>query len=188
MAKTIMPLLSAEASGKIAKSLVFFYWKGLNVVRKYTIPANPRSVDMKSVRTKLAALGKNIAAMTTAAPAGKIVTLLKAAAPANLIWNSYFVKAALDQIKSEAVFTAAELAYTSHTRKDEFDASAADLGMSDILPGVAFSQTVSAGFQLYLGAYAAQKLGLVGTTNYGAALSGWVTKDITSFAKDYTTA
>lgn len=188
MAKTIMPLLSAEASGKIAKSMVFFYWKGLNVVRKYTIPANPRSLDMKSVRMKLAALGKNIAAMTTAAPAGKIVTVLKAAAPANMIWNSYFVKAALDQIKSDAAFTAAEAAFAAHAHKGVFDASAASLGMSDILPGVAFSQTVSAGFQLYLGAYAAQKLGLVGTTNYGADLSSWVTQDITSFAKDYTTA
>lgn len=188
MAKTIMPLLSAEASGKIAKSMVFFYWKGLNVVRKYTIPANPRSLDMKSVRMKLAALGKNIAAMTTAAPAGKIVTVLKAAAPANMIWNSYFVKAALDQIKSDAAFTAAEAAYAAHAHKGVFDASAASLGMSDILPGIAFSQTVSAGFQLYLGAYAAQKLGLVGTTNYGADLSSWVTQDITSFAKDYTTA
>lgn len=188
MAKTIMPLLSAEASGKIAKSMVFFYWKGLNVVRKYTIPANPRSLDMKSVRMKLAALGKNISAMTTSAPAGKIVTVLKAAAPANMIWNSYFVKAALDQIKSEAAFTAAEAAYAAHAQKGVFDASAASLGMSDILPGVAFSQTVSAGFQLYLGAYAAQKLGLVGTTNYGADLSSWVTQDITSFAKDYTTA
>lgn len=188
MAKTIMPLLSAEASGKIAKSMVFFYWKGLNVVRKYTIPSNPRSLDMKSVRMKLAALGKNIAAMTTAAPAGKIVTVLKAAAPANMIWNSYFVKAALDQIKSDAAFTAAEAAYAAHAQKGVFDASAASLGMSDILPGVAFSQTVSAGFQLYLGAYAAQKLGLVGTTNYGADLSSWVTQDITSFAKDYTTA
>jgi len=43
MAKLTAPLFSFGASGKLADSLVFGSWKGLNIVRKYVIPANPQS-------------------------------------------------------------------------------------------------------------------------------------------------
>lgn len=43
MAKVTMPLMSVDASGKIAKTLVFFKWKGLDVVRSYAVPSNPRT-------------------------------------------------------------------------------------------------------------------------------------------------
>jgi len=43
MAKLKAPLLSLGASGAIGKSLVFFPWKGLDVVREYVIPANPKT-------------------------------------------------------------------------------------------------------------------------------------------------
>jgi len=68
MAKVVMPLLSAEASGKIADTMVFFYWKGRNVVRRWVTPTNPRSAGQKNIRTRLAAMGKNLAAMVTASP------------------------------------------------------------------------------------------------------------------------
>ncbi|GAH56681.1 unnamed protein product, partial [marine sediment metagenome] len=34
-------LMSLGASGQLGKALVFFPWKGLNVVREYVVPANP---------------------------------------------------------------------------------------------------------------------------------------------------
>lgn len=43
MAKLKAPLLSFGAGGKLAKSLVFFPWKGINAVREYVIPANPQT-------------------------------------------------------------------------------------------------------------------------------------------------
>jgi len=43
MAKLKAPLMSLGASGQLGKSLVFFPWKGLDVVREYVIPANPRT-------------------------------------------------------------------------------------------------------------------------------------------------
>ncbi len=43
MAKLKGPLFSLGASGKLADTLVFFPWKGLNVVREYVIPANPQT-------------------------------------------------------------------------------------------------------------------------------------------------
>ena len=45
MAKVNLPLMSASASGKIAKSLVYFNWKGIDVVRSYVIPSNPKTTS-----------------------------------------------------------------------------------------------------------------------------------------------
>lgn len=50
MAKLKAPLLSLGASGALGKSLVFFGWKGLDVVREYVIPSNPRSTDQLTQR------------------------------------------------------------------------------------------------------------------------------------------
>lgn len=43
MAKLKAPLMSLGASGAIGKALVFFGWKGLDVVREYVVPANPKT-------------------------------------------------------------------------------------------------------------------------------------------------
>jgi len=43
MAKLKGPAFSLGASGQLAKTLVYFGWKGLNVVREYVIPANPKT-------------------------------------------------------------------------------------------------------------------------------------------------
>ena len=43
MAKLKAPLFSFGASGKLADALVYFGWKGINVVRQYVIPANPKT-------------------------------------------------------------------------------------------------------------------------------------------------
>jgi len=43
MAKLKAPLMSLGASGKLADTLVFFPWKGINVVREYVVPSNPKT-------------------------------------------------------------------------------------------------------------------------------------------------
>lgn len=43
MAKVIAPLFSMGASGKLAGALVYMTWKGIDDVRQYVIPTNPRS-------------------------------------------------------------------------------------------------------------------------------------------------
>jgi len=42
-AKLKAPLLSLGAAGAIGKSIVYFAWKGIDAVREYVIPSNPRS-------------------------------------------------------------------------------------------------------------------------------------------------
>jgi len=50
VAKLKSPLLSLGASGAIGKTLVFFGWKGLDVVREYVIPANPKTAAQNTQR------------------------------------------------------------------------------------------------------------------------------------------
>jgi len=50
MAKVKAPLMSFDARGQIAKSLVYLGWKGLKTVRQYVIPANPKSSDQQTQR------------------------------------------------------------------------------------------------------------------------------------------
>ncbi len=55
MAKLKGPLFSLGASQQLGKSLVFFSWKGLNVVREYVIPSNPRTSGQNTQRGYLTA-------------------------------------------------------------------------------------------------------------------------------------
>lgn len=63
MAKVKAPLFSFGASGKIADALVYFPWKGLNVVRSWVKPSNPRSTDQVTIRGYMTAC---VAAIHTA--------------------------------------------------------------------------------------------------------------------------
>lgn len=53
MARTTGPLLSMDASGSVGNSLTFAKWKGRNYVRRYAIPANPKSIGQTSIRTAM---------------------------------------------------------------------------------------------------------------------------------------
>lgn len=55
MAKVKAPLMSFDARGKIADSLVYMGWKGLKTVRQYVIPANPKSALQQAQRVIFAA-------------------------------------------------------------------------------------------------------------------------------------
>jgi len=50
MAKLNGPLFSLGASGAIAKTLVYFPWKGINSVRRWLVPANPQSAAQTTQR------------------------------------------------------------------------------------------------------------------------------------------
>ena len=50
MPKTTAPLLSFGAAGQIGQSMVFSKWKGVSYVRRYVVPANPRTVKQTANR------------------------------------------------------------------------------------------------------------------------------------------
>lgn len=68
MAKVKAPLFSFRASGSIADSLVFFPWKGLNCIRSWVSPSNPKTSGQTTQRGYLAAcVAKIHAALALAA-------------------------------------------------------------------------------------------------------------------------
>lgn len=78
MAKVKAPLLSFGASGKIADTQVYFPWKGINAVRKYVIPTNPKTDAQVTQRGWVTeAVDKIHTAMS--APAGALNSLDKSA-------------------------------------------------------------------------------------------------------------
>lgn len=50
MAKLKAPLFSLGATGQLGKALVFFPWKGLNLVREHVVPANPKTTAQTTQR------------------------------------------------------------------------------------------------------------------------------------------
>jgi hypothetical protein len=57
MAKTSAPALSFDAAGSIAKTMVYTRWKGIPVVRRYVIPANPRTEGQTLTRDIFKTMG-----------------------------------------------------------------------------------------------------------------------------------
>lgn len=55
MAKLKAPLLSLGAAGAIGRTLVFFPWKGIDCVREYVIPSNPKTAPQTTQRGYLTA-------------------------------------------------------------------------------------------------------------------------------------
>lgn len=55
MAKVKAPFFGLGASGQLGKSLVYFGWKGLDVVREYVVPSNPKTSGQTTQRGYLTA-------------------------------------------------------------------------------------------------------------------------------------
>lgn len=55
MAKLKAPLMSLGASGAIGKAIVYFPWKGIDCVREYVIPSNPKTAAQVAHRAFLTA-------------------------------------------------------------------------------------------------------------------------------------
>lgn len=56
MAKTTAPILSFDARGSVAKTVVFSNWKGVKYARQHVVPANPKTVAQTFVRDMFAVL------------------------------------------------------------------------------------------------------------------------------------
>ena len=53
MARTVGPLMSLDASGSVAGTIVFSKWKGRNYVRQLVTPANPNTALQVSTRAMM---------------------------------------------------------------------------------------------------------------------------------------
>lgn len=97
MAKVNGPLMSMQASGKFAGTLVFANRIGQNVVRNLVTPANPQSAAQMTARNivRVAGAGQHWAALSLMLGEARLITDkagLMAQTPAGQTWNSYLVK------------------------------------------------------------------------------------------------
>lgn len=116
MAKLKGPLFSLGASQQLGKALVYFSWKGLNVVREYVIPSNPKTAAQQKQRGYLTTMVTAIhaAQASTAHPFGETdvmgYALWASVVKAATTWFNQAVKNGIDQLVKglrEAVYTQA---------------------------------------------------------------------------------
>lgn len=105
MAKLKAPLLSLGASQQLGKALVFFAWKGLNVVREYVVPSNPRTAAQTTQRGYLTAVVASIHQMQARAthPLDEVdktaYALWASVVQSATTWFNQAVRNGLDQLR-----------------------------------------------------------------------------------------
>jgi len=196
MAKVDGPLFSLEARGKIADAVVYFPWKGRHVVRRWLKPTNPRDINQKLIRQKLAAIGKFVSRVTspsTAMPNGSaFVQAMKVVTPAAQIWNAYTVKKAMNYVSDDSAFTN-DLSgglFGCDSTSDIWQGCAIAQGFNTLYATAAgFATTITPELQLIMGAYAAFAVELSNATDiYSSYPTNWTTAQISQFATDMTAA
>lgn len=187
------PLFSMEARGKIADCMVHFPWKGRAVVRRWLKPTNPRDIDQKLIRQKLAAIGKATGVATspcTAMPNGSaLVVAIKALTPAAQIWNAYLVKKGMYQLSVDANYISDISAIVSSANQSTvWKRCATELGF-ETLTGDQYATSIPPEDQLAMAAWAAYQMALSDATNiYSTHPCNWVTAVVSQFATDFTAA
>ncbi|MFZ2153989.1 MAG: hypothetical protein WAV16_02045 [Candidatus Moraniibacteriota bacterium] len=183
MCKVTGPMHSDGASGQFAKSMVFGNWKGVNVVRKYVIPANPMSSGQGDQRIIMGGTGRVAGKVTVAGDVnGQFATL--GVVPAGQSKQSYLVKYILDHILVDASALAAiQSEFAGHTADTDFTAEALALGLADFDLSYATAAPFTKGEQLYVLAKALIAIGLTGSP-YTTALASWTLSEIQAMVAD----
>jgi len=134
MAKVKGPLLSLDARGKIADTIVFSNWKGIKTARTYIIPANPNTADQQTQRGLLSSA---VTAYRNADLTGadKLAwDLLATTSPTPMFGFNRWVKNYIDLIIAEKTYNAM-VAFEADTDTPEeitfsVDATAEDLAIT----------------------------------------------------------
>ena len=184
-AKVTGPLFSMSASGKLGNSMVFFPWKGINVVRQWVIPVNKMSETQGDQRIMLGGTGRAVGEIQPASSFAQQLIDLNLV-PSGQTKQSFMVKYILDHYLNSTTNYAAELAaLTGHTEYDVWGTAADALGIVEFDLDYAGIAAYNKGLGLYLIAKSAIALGFTGTP-YTTALASWVTADINGMVSDFT--
>jgi len=187
MAKVTGPLFSMSASGKIGDAMVFFGWKGINVVRGFVIPSNPQSASQGDQRIVVGGTGRSVGKIEAGkAFAQQLIDL--DLLPSGQTKQSYLVKYILTNYLTNTTTYAAELALvTAHTAYTSFGAMADTLTIVEFDLDYATNAPYDKALGLYLIAKAAIALGFTGEP-YATALTSWTSTEIVLMGADFTAA
>ena len=193
MAKVDGPLFSLEAKGKIGDAIVYFPWKGRHAVRRWLKPTNPRDIDQKLVRQKLAAVGRCISKflqVSTTYPNGALAIVeWKTLTPATQIWNAYIVKKALTQLASDAKWILFAASIAGADELVTWQSCALDMGMDTLYATEdGFATDISPELQLAAVAFAAVEAGYSDVSiDASGLIEDWGTADISLFVSNMLT-
>lgn len=187
MAKVTGPLMSVSASGKVADSLVFFPWKGYNVVRRWLVPVNPESGGQGDVRLVLGGLGR--ATRCVEAASAYYVDAVSVADPRQT-WVSSFVAYIIANYMADATAYEAQVTELgAHAATADFATSAATLGLTEF--DIAYKSTTTAfspKMQLYmLGKYgiAKRSVGVAfDRSPFDTAMASWTATEVGELEAD----
>lgn len=185
MAKVTGPLYSMSASGKLADAMVFFGWKGINVVRGWVTPANPQSAAQGDQRIMVGGTGRAVGKIQAGkAFAQQLIDL--GLIPAGQTKQSFLVKYILTNYLDNATNYASQLAScTGHTAYASFGSLATSLTIAEFDLDYADVAAYDKAFGLYLIAKAAIALGFTGSP-YDTALSSWTATEVGEMGADFT--
>lgn len=192
-AKVDGPLFSLEAKGKIGEALVYFPWKGRHAVRRWLKPTNPRDIDQKLIRQKLAAVGQTIGkilGVSTTYPNGSLAVVeWKTLTPATQIWNAFIVKNALTKLASDATWILFAASIAGADELVTWQSCALDMGMRTYYATEdAFATDISPELQLAAVAFAAVEAGYSDISiDASGLIEDWGTADISLFASNMLT-
>ena len=196
MAKVDGPLMSLSGSGKVGNALVFFSWKGTNVVRRWLKPTQPNSTLQGYVRAVMYAIGKVISKVQSIsggdAVDSKLYSLNTAAAPSGVNWNAFFAQGFLNLLQSGGAFQTASLsaivaAYSALGTAvlTAFKTNATALGLTDFAFDYGFTSNIEAGCQLYMGALGCVANAIEASAPYNTAVASWAASDVDNFKTDF---
>jgi len=177
MAKITGPLHSDTATGKFAKSMVFFAWKGINVCRQLVIPKNPQSAGQGDIRLLLGGLGRSVGKIVLDA-AFDVKLKAKGVIPDQQSKQSYMVQYIKDSFLAgggatlTGNYVAQQAIFTGATMYTAFNAAADTVGLAAFDVTYASVAEFEKGLGLYLIAKAAIALNFTGAP-YSIALTSW---------------
>ncbi|MCX6743527.1 MAG: hypothetical protein NT116_04795 [Candidatus Parcubacteria bacterium] len=187
MARVTGPLYSMSASGKLGDAMVYFGWKGLNVVRQWVKPANPMKAAQGDQRIMLGGTGRSVGEVKPEKVFAQQLINLNLI-PGGQTKQSFLVKYILDHFLTNATTYAAQLALlTAHTSYTAFQTAADNLGIVEFDLDYATVAAYNKALGLYLIAKSAIALGFTGTP-YTTNITAWVTADVNGMVNDFTSA
>lgn len=188
MAKVHGPLHSDDARGKLANSVVFMGWKGIQDVRTWLKPTNPKATAQGNIRCILGGIGKAVGKMNKGST---YHTKLK---DNNLIPNQQTKQSFMVQyIKNNYIagsgatmtgnYNSIVSTFTGHTSYTAFNSKASGIGLADFSLAYDTVDAFEKGLGLYLLGKAGIDLGFTGSP-YDTSLSTWTSTQIDALISD----
>lgn len=179
--------MSMSASGKLADAIVFFTWKGRNVVRQWLKPANPQTTSQGDVRIMMGGTGRSVGKIgkDTAFHQQLIDLELIPAGQTKQSWMVDYIKT--NYLSTTTLYIAQLASCTGHTAYTGFGIAAASLNILEFDLDYATIAPYDKALGLYLLAQAAIAQSFTGSP-YTTALSDWTGAHIDEMQADMESA